>query len=193
MTKQYDIVSIVGNDSFTYQLYADISVPVEGTSEVSSELITDSQLDVMSAPLVVGSITPGVAFTYIRNSTVSNTTPYSIYLLCGDSYVLTFEDGSPSISRVVGEYKTILFYGYNTGGFFFRCPSPEHYSLIELDLTDGLVYRIIQNQVNYKCLKSDVEILSIPYTSLNYGSNTSNTNDVFGNLAFGAATFETFP
>jgi len=53
MTKQYDIVDIIDSNSFTYQLYADMNVPVEGSSTVSSKVTTDNTEEVLFASFTV--------------------------------------------------------------------------------------------------------------------------------------------
>jgi len=69
MTKQYDIINIVDDKSFTYQLYADMNVPIDGTSIVNSEVEDGS--NILLATFTILSVTTSedaLTFNFAGNS-----------------------------------------------------------------------------------------------------------------------------
>jgi hypothetical protein len=98
MTKQYDIVNIIGTNSFTYQLYTDMGVSVEGTSEVTSELDTESLKLLISFDLVRTSTADGFGL-WLYSKTEPNYEPDYIYFSSSQSNSGNYWDWSFSVQN----------------------------------------------------------------------------------------------
>jgi hypothetical protein len=190
MTKKYDIVNIIGTNSFTYQLYADLAVPVEGSSTVNSE-IEPPPTFVMSADINI--INPaGFGTTYMRNAnTTLNSGFPGIVLHYGTNYIIQFSDGSPTVAQAgSGTFKLILLFGVRSGGSWMLSDTSQ-YQLIEADMVNGETYTVKQDGSKYYCYKGDTKVLEIPYTTLSYGSNGGSGGDTI--VEFINRSFGTFP
>lgn len=165
MSKKYDITDIVGTNKFTYQLYKDMSVPVEGTADVGVEITTEIDKLIMSGDF--SGISTKAGYAYMSYSAASFSSPTG---LTGFEMTLEGQD-------------------WRTPGFYVWYAETPETPLFILPFNTGN-YKLARNSDDSQVLLylNDVVVASTSYLGTKYtvtgftqeGADFSTSNRLYG-------------